>query len=233
MSKRGPAPRDGCLDKEGALEFVAGSSTMGLGGISNSERRTVSRSNEPEVQSFAYFSRRIPDSKIIYSVKILKASFSSAALASFSMKALCLWIAFCTNWTSWWTIESRDGPCPDESRRGANGEVADTGSSFGKCSICDMGRSDREPGRDGERISCVDWRGGVGSAFGGSDWGVPFEDASFSVPGENGGVCAYRTGCPNGLDSALGVEKEDRLENKPVELARDREPVCWPSDPAL
>ena len=87
--------------------------------------------------------------------------------------------------------ESREGFCWADTRRGAKGETVVTGS-FGRCSICETGRSSLDPGRDGV-VSEPDCRGGVGRALGGSAGDVRLGNADdLSVPGENGGVCANR-----------------------------------------
>lgn len=100
--------------------------------------------------------------------------------------------------------------------------------SFGKCNIWEIGRSSgpRDAGRDRGRMSLAEFRGGVGSAFGGTA-----QDASFPTlvdkfpPGEKGGVCANAADGPAGLASGLGVEYDDLSEKRLVEDAREREAV--------
>jgi hypothetical protein len=100
----------------------------------------------------------------------------------------------------------------------------------------ETGRSSLGVDRADDLTSWPDCNGGVGRAFGGKACeaaALANVGDTFSLSGENGGVCAKVRGGPAGLGSALGVEKEERPENRPVEDALDRVPSCCPSEPAL
>lgn len=100
----------------------------------------------------------------------------------------------------------------------------------------ETGRSSLGVNRADDLTSGVDCKGGVGRAFGGKACeaaALANVGDTFSLPGEKGGVCAKVRDGPAGLGSALGVEKEERPENRLVEDALDRVTSCCPSEPAL
>lgn len=160
---------------------------------------------------------------MIKSANTFRASASLVACDSFSIKARCLCIACCANSISWLSIESKDDSSFGRMRRGDSGNTEGT-ESLGKCSICDTGRVLFGVTLEDCFVSCPEFNGGVGSAFGGNDCGAIFGIVVEGSPfAEKGGVCAYSRAGPAGLGSGRGVEKAEWLEKSPVEEALGRE----------